>query len=173
MNLACSGHALVVPVPGKVVKIRPKHFSTVLTGNDKNNTTNYVGMFRVQNRVIWARFSTLPTLVVLVPEKVIKIQPKLFLAIVATNDKNYTPNYVGMFLLQNRVIRPRCSNLVASGLHWWYPGPERSSKFDPNIFQPYWRETIKTAPKPIWMIPQKAVCMSEVITLSGVWLGLG
>jgi len=39
--------ATVVPGHGKVVKIRPKHFSTVLIKNDMNCTTNYVGMFRV------------------------------------------------------------------------------------------------------------------------------
>jgi len=40
--------AVVVPGPGKVVKTRLKQFSTVLTENDMNITTNYVGMFRVQ-----------------------------------------------------------------------------------------------------------------------------
>jgi len=40
--------AAVVPGPGKVFHIRPKHFSTVLTENVVNITTNYVGMFRVQ-----------------------------------------------------------------------------------------------------------------------------
>jgi len=36
----------------KVVKIRPKHFSTVLMGSDRNCTTNCMCMFRVPNVVI-------------------------------------------------------------------------------------------------------------------------
>jgi len=48
--------------PGKVIKIWLKHFSAVLTGVDKNCTPNTVGMFQMQNGVIRARFSTLPTL---------------------------------------------------------------------------------------------------------------
>jgi len=115
MNLACSRHAPVVPVPGKVVKIRPKLFSTVLTGNDKNNTTNCVGMFRVHNRVILARFSTLPAPMVLGPEKVVKIRPKHFSVVLKANDKKCTSNCV---LVQNQVIRPRSSTLPTSGLLW-------------------------------------------------------
>jgi len=46
----------VVSGPGKVIKIRLKHFSAVLTGNNKNCTPNIVGMFRVQNGVIRARW---------------------------------------------------------------------------------------------------------------------
>jgi len=42
----------VVPGPGKVVEIRPKHFFVVILGNDKNCTTINVGMFRALNRVI-------------------------------------------------------------------------------------------------------------------------
>ena len=62
----------------KVVKTRPKHFSTVLTRNNKNCTRKIVSMFRVQNWVFWASFSTLPALVVPEPGKVVKIRPKQF-----------------------------------------------------------------------------------------------
>jgi len=74
-----------------------------------NCTKNYVGMFRVQNWVIQDRFSTLPALVGLAPENVVKIRPKQFSATLATNDKNCTPNNVGMFWAQNRVIWARLS----------------------------------------------------------------
>jgi len=103
-----------------IVKIWLKMFSAVLTGNDRNNTTNSVSMFWVQNRVIWDRFSTLPALVVpgpasMVPGpgKVIKIWSKIFLAILTGNDTNCTPNSVDMFRLQNRVIHARFSTLPA------------------------------------------------------------
>jgi len=51
-----------VPVmsrPRKVVKIRLKHSSVVLTRNDKNRSSNSIGMFRVQNRVICPGFQPL------------------------------------------------------------------------------------------------------------------
>jgi len=38
----------VVPGLRKVVKIGPKHFSTGLTENDMNITTNYMSIFGVQ-----------------------------------------------------------------------------------------------------------------------------
>ena len=125
--------AAVVPGPGKLVKIQPKYFSTVLTENDMNCTTNYVGMFRVQNWVIRAQFSTLPYLVGLGPEKVVKIRTNQFSATLTANDKNCTLNCMSMFRLQNRVIRARLSTLSSLGLLWWYPGPEKSSKLDWNI----------------------------------------
>jgi len=45
--------ALMVLGPEKNVKIRLNYFSTLLTGNDRDCTTNCVGMFRVPNVVIW------------------------------------------------------------------------------------------------------------------------
>jgi len=99
----------VVPGHGKVVKIRLKHFSTILIENDMNCTTNYVSMFRVQNGIIRARLSTLPAPVGLGLEKFIKIGPQQFSATLMTNDKNWTPISVGMFRVQNRVIRARLS----------------------------------------------------------------
>jgi len=59
-NFGCSRHVMVVSGPGKVVKIGPKHFSVVLMRNEKKCNPNIGGMFRVQNRVIRTRFSTLP-----------------------------------------------------------------------------------------------------------------
>jgi len=57
------------------------------------------------------------------------------------------PNDVCMFSLQNWVIRARFSTFrapVVSRL-------EKSSKLDRIIFQPYWRETIETAPQIVWV----------------------
>jgi len=99
--------AAVVPAPRKVVKIWLKHFSTVLTENDMNITTNYVGMFLVANWAIRARFSTLPALVRLGPDRVVKTWPKQLLATLTTNDRNCSPNNVSMFRVQNRVIQAR------------------------------------------------------------------
>ena len=104
-----------------------------MTENDKNCTTNYVGMFWVQNWVSRARISTLPASVRLVPEKVLKIRRKQYSATLTTNYKNYTPNNVGMFPVQNRVIRTRLATQPASGLLRWYLGPEKSSVLDRNI----------------------------------------
>jgi len=47
-NLVIRGRFLAFPVPvafrpEKIVKIQPKHFSTVLTRNDKNHIPNCVG----------------------------------------------------------------------------------------------------------------------------------
>jgi len=103
----CSG----LPEPRKVVKIRPKFFSNVLTWNDKNCTPNNVDMFHVENRVIQARFSTLAAPVVPGPGKVIKIRPKHFSVVLMENDKNCTQNSVGMFRVENRIHRARFSNL--------------------------------------------------------------
>jgi len=102
---------MVVIKPKKVVKIIPKHLSGVLTRNS-------AGLFRVQNRVIWAWFSTMAALVVLGPDKVVKNRSKHFSAILTTNDKNCTPNIVGMFKVQNQVIWARFSTLPAPGLLW-------------------------------------------------------
>jgi len=103
-----------VPVvfrPEKVVKIRQKHLSTVLTGNDKNHTWNSVDMFQVRNQVISVRFTTFPALVLFGPEKVIKIRIKYFLVLRTGNNKNCTWNSVRIFWLQNRLIRDRFSSL--------------------------------------------------------------
>ena len=90
----------------KVVKTRPKHFSTVLTRNDKNCTSKSVSMFRVRNRVFRARFLTLPTVVVPGPEKGVKIRPKYFSPVLTKNDMNITTNYVGMFRVQTESSGP-------------------------------------------------------------------
>ena len=48
--------ATVLPVPGKVVKIWPKHFFAVVIGHDKNCIPKSGSMFRSLNRVIWPHF---------------------------------------------------------------------------------------------------------------------
>jgi len=58
-NFASFGPVLVVFGSGKIVKIGSKHLSAVMMGNDKNYTPISGGLFRVQNQVIRARFSTL------------------------------------------------------------------------------------------------------------------
>jgi len=105
--------ALVVFRARKVVKIRLKHFSVVLMGNDRNCTLNRVCIFRVQNHVIQTWFSTLLVLVVFGLGKVVKIRPKHFSVVLTGNSKNCTPNRVGMFRVQNRVIQARFSALPA------------------------------------------------------------
>lgn len=92
---------LVVPGPEKLVKMRPEHFSVVLTRNDKKCTSSSVGMFRLPNRVKRARFSKLPALVVSAPEKVVKIRSQHFLAILTGNHRKGTQKGVGMILGQN------------------------------------------------------------------------
>jgi len=123
----------VVPEPKKVVKIRPRHFSAVLMGNDKNCIQKSVGIIRVKNRGIRALFSTLPAPVVPRFGKVVKIRPKHFSAVLMENDKNCVQKSVGMFRVQNRLIRAR-----------WYRVYKNSLKFYWNIFQSYWQETIRT-----------------------------
>jgi len=59
----------VMPDPGNVVKIRPKHFLAILMGNDENCSPKSEGMFRVANVVILAQFSTLVAPVVLGAQK--------------------------------------------------------------------------------------------------------
>ena len=103
----------MVPRHGKVVKIRLKHFSTVLTGNDKKCTTNCVSMFRVPNVIICIWFSTLARAVVSGLEKVVKIRPKHFLVVLIGRDKNCTSQSVSMFRPLNRVIWDRFSTLPA------------------------------------------------------------
>lgn len=77
-NIVSSRPAPVVPGPGKVIKIRPKHFLVVLTKNRKKHAPNSVGTFQMQNCVIRARISTLLASLVPGPKKVVKIRPKHF-----------------------------------------------------------------------------------------------
>jgi len=63
------------------------------------------------------------------------------------DDKNCTPNSVGLFCVQNQVIRAWLSTLPARGLLWWCPDPEMSSKFGWNFFLQHWLKMIRTAPK--------------------------
>jgi len=80
---------VVVPGPGKVVKIPSKHFSTVLSENDMNCTTNYWVCFgcKLSHPGPVFHFTSSSGLG---PEKVVKTQPKQFSATVMTNDKNCT-----------------------------------------------------------------------------------
>jgi len=68
----------VVFGPGKVIKIRIKHFSAVLTGNDKNYTPNSVSVFRVQNQVIVLGFKILLLWWFLGPKKSSKYDQNIF-----------------------------------------------------------------------------------------------
>jgi len=112
----------------KVGKSRPNYFLTVPTGNDRNCTTNCVGMFGVPNIIISVRFSTLAGPAVPSPEKVVKIRSKHFFVVLTGNDKNCTLKSVGTFRALNRFIwtpfstfpSPLCS------------GPEKVVKFCPT-----------------------------------------
>jgi len=46
------------------------------------------------------------------------------------NDKKRIPNVVGMFRVQNRIIRAKFSTLPAPGMFQWRPDLEKSSKVD-------------------------------------------
>jgi len=88
----------------KVVKIRLVQFKVVPTRKDKNCTSNSVGMFMVQNQVIGPSFQ----LCLLGAcsggvraRKICKNLTETFSAIAAGNDKNCTPNSVGMSRVQN------------------------------------------------------------------------
>jgi len=96
--------APVLPGLGTIVKIRPKHFLAVLIGNDKNCILNNIDMFRVQNRVIEARFSTLPAPVIPEPQKGDKIRAQHFFDVIMENDKNCTTISIGMFRALNRSV---------------------------------------------------------------------
>jgi len=127
-GFVCSRPAPVVSRPKKVVKIRPKHFSIVLAGNNKNYIPNTVGMFWVQNRVIRGRLqlcSIWATLVVSKFGKVIKIQPKHFSNVLTWDDKNCTPNSVGKFRVKDRFILSCFSTLLAPGMFRWCWGPKK------------------------------------------------
>ena len=91
----------------KLRQIRPKHYSTVVMGNNKNCTSKSMGMFWVQNRVIRVQFLTFPPLVVFGLEKVAKSWSKLFSVVLMGNDKNCTVNCVDIFRVQNQVMRAR------------------------------------------------------------------
>jgi len=66
------------------------------------------------------------------PGKVVKIQLKRFSTVLTGNDKNCTLNRVGMFRVQNQLIRSRFFTLPALVVL----GSEKSSKFDQHIFPP-------------------------------------
>jgi len=57
-------------------------------------------MFRVQNRVLLARFLTLPAAVVPRTGKVVKIRPKHLSIFLTGYNMNMTTKYVGMFRKQ-------------------------------------------------------------------------
>jgi len=76
-------------------------------------------------------------LVVSKPGKVVKIQSKLVSTELTENDKNCTLNIVGMFWVQNGVIRARFSTFLAPSLFRLFSDPKKSSKFDCNFFQSY------------------------------------
>ena len=106
-NFACPGGSRA----WKSRQIRAKHFSVVLMGNDRNCVSNSVGKFWVQNQVKRVPFLTLPTPLVMRPEKVVKIQPKHFSTVLTGNDKNCTTNYVSMFRVPN-ILKFLCCFLV-------------------------------------------------------------
>jgi len=110
-----------------------EYFSTVLTGNYRKCTTNCVGLFGLPNVVIRVQLSTLVAPVVPGPGKLVKIRPRHFFPLLIRNDKNCIPKSVGTFWALNRVIWAPFSNVPAPVV----PRPEKSSKFDRNIIQPY------------------------------------
>jgi len=89
--------------PEKVVKIRPKHLSALVNGNDRNCVPNSVGKFQVENQVKRARFSTSPTPMVLRSEKGVKFWSKHFPTVLKGNDKSWNTNCVSMFRVPNVV----------------------------------------------------------------------
>jgi len=134
--------------PGKVVKIWPNFFTAVLTRNGKNCTQNNVGTFRVQKKSSEPRFQLCLLLACSGGIRAGKSLQNLTETFLLTeNDKNGTPNGVRMSQVQNRVIQGPFSTLPGLVV----PGPEKSSKFDQNIFQAYWRETIRTALQIVWV----------------------
>ena len=98
-------------------------------------------MSRVPNVVINAQFSTFAAPMVLRPDKVVKIRPKHFFAVLIGNDKNLSPKTVGMFLLLNRVIWPYFQLF----LFRWFLGPKKSWNFFRDRFYPYDWETKRNA----------------------------
>jgi len=69
INLAFSGHAVVVPGLRKVVKIGLKLCLVVLIENDKNWTHKKYEYVSGGKSIIWGLFSTFPAPVVVGPEK--------------------------------------------------------------------------------------------------------
>ena len=152
----------MVSWPGKVIKIWLKHSSTVLTKKIRTASKPVWGMFRVQDRCNYAQLSTFPTLVFFMPGKVVKIRPKQFSNVLKENDKNSTPNIMGMFRVQNGVIRAQFWTSPVSSLFWSCTDPKKSSTFDWNFFQPYSRETIRTAPQNIvgmFWVKNRLICV--------------
>jgi len=111
--------------------MHPKHCCCVLGAKHSH-------LGPIFNFVCWS-----PAPVVSRPGKVVKIWLKHSSAALTGNDKNHTPKSVGMFRVQNQVICPNFTLL----LHWSFLGPEKSSKFNWNILQPYGREMIRTTPQ--------------------------
>jgi len=79
-----------------------------------------------------------------------KIWPKYFFAVLMLTKKHCTPNNVGIFRVQNRVIRARFSTLPLLSLFRWCSDPESHQNLT-EIFQPYYQETIRTAPETLWV----------------------
>jgi len=124
---------LAVPVmigPRKVIKIRPKHFFAILMGNDNNCSPKSVGMFRALNRVIWVPISTFHTPVVLGPETIVKICPRLFLPGRIKKGKKCAQIVWVYFNCQIGVIQARFSTLTAPVVL----GPEKVVKIRPEHF---------------------------------------
>jgi len=142
--------APVVPGPGKVVKIRPKHFSTILTENNKNCATNYVVMFRVQNWVILAWFSALPALVVLGLVKVVKIDENSFQEHWRQTIRTVPWIVWVCFWSKTGSSRP---DYQLSQL-WAYSGAARTRKVVkiwPKHFSTVLTEGIRIAPQKVWV----------------------
>jgi len=78
-------------------------------------------------------FSSLPTPIIPGTGKDVKIRSKRFSSVLMENDMKCAPYSVSMFLVQNR------ATLTAPGLLQRYLVLEKSSKFDRNVIQPYWR----------------------------------
>jgi len=150
--------APVVFGPENVVKIKLKQFLAVLKGNDKNCTLNCVGIFRVQNQVIRARFSILPALMVFGLGKVIKIRLKQFSSVLRGNDKNCTLNRVGMFQLQNRVILAQFSALPASVVF----RPVKVDKIRSKLFLAVLTGNYKNCTQRVWGLLRWCVVLQKL-----------
>jgi len=119
--------------PRKVVKIRTKYCSTVLTRNDNDCTQTLWVCFgcKIELSRLDVHFPcSRHVLVVSGPEKVIKTRLKHFSVVLMENGKNCTLIIVGMFQVQNGVIRARFSTSPTPGLFRWCLDREESSKLD-------------------------------------------
>jgi len=92
----------------RVIKIRPKHFLAVRTGNDKNCTAKASGAKRSHlDPVFNFVYNSGAGL-----EKLSKFD-RFFFSVLMGNDKNCPLKSVGMFWALNRVIQTRFSTLPA------------------------------------------------------------